>query len=147
MIRHKSSKSNHGQPSILQLLHLEIIPRRLVRRPKLEVIHRRIISPKEGLALRFLLVLPSLEDSANQNPLGPPLGIGLEDGIDGVGGCDVLGVEGAEYFGEEPADGGEHGGAAVGKFGATGPVYGDVVAETEGVELCLISWEKRSVRS
>ena len=135
MICHESSKSNHGQPSIFQLLHLEVIPGSLVSGPELEVVNRRIISSKERLALHFFLVLKGFEDSTNEKPLGPPLRIGLEDGIDGVGGGNVGRGEGSEYLREEPADSGKHGRATVGEFGTASPVNGKVITESQRVKL------------
>ena len=123
------------QTSVLELLQLEALLRLGIVGPDLEVIHGRFGAAQERLAVELGLVLPRLEHAAEDDELGPPLGIGLEDGIDGVGGGDVLGREGAEELGEDPADGRKHGGAAVGELGAAGPVDGDVVTEAEGIEL------------
>lgn len=135
MVGNKSSNSNHSKTSILELLN----PHRLlpfgVGGPKLEVVNGWFSLSQEGFAVHLCVVFPGFEDSAKNDELGPPLGIALKDGIDGVSGGDVLGVEDSEDLGEEPSDGGKHGGAAVGEFGSAGPVNGDVVTEAKRVEL------------
>lgn len=135
MIGYQTSDSNHSKASILELLHPHLLLLGGICRPKLKIIHSRRAVSQEGLAILLLLEFPSLEDSTDHDPLGPPLRVGLEDGIDGVGGGHILGVEGSEDLGEEPADGGKHGGTAVGEFGSTGPIDWDVVAEAEWVKL------------
>ena len=137
MVRNKSSNSNHGKTSILKFLGLELSTLFGVCRPKLKVVHRWLISSKEGLSLHFPLVLPSLKDTADKDPLGPPLRISLKNGIDWVGGGNVCGVEGSEDLWEEPSDSGEHGGAAVGEFSSAGPVSWDVVTKAKRVKLLL----------
>jgi hypothetical protein len=129
VVRNKSSNSNHGKTSILKFLQLKLLLLGGIGRPKLKVVNSWLSSSKEGLSLHFLLVLPSLKDTADNDPLGPPLRIGLKNGIDGVGGGNILGVEGSEDSWEEPSDGGKHGRAAIGEFGSAGPVGWDVVAE------------------
>ena len=76
--------------------------------------------------------------------MGPPLRIGLEDGIDGVGGGHVLGVERSEHLGEEPTNGCKHCRTAIGELGPACPVSWDVVAEVEGIELkiCIAKWSE-----
>lgn len=111
MVRNKSGNSNHGKTGILQFLQLKFLLLSGILRPKLKVVHSWLSSSKEGLSLHFLLVLPSLEDTADNDPLGPPLRISLKNGIDGISGGNVCGVESSEDSGEEPSDGCEHGGA------------------------------------
>lgn len=129
MVRNKSSNSNHGKTSILKFLQLKFLLLSGIFRPKLKVVHSWLSSSKEGLSLHFLLVLPSLEDTAENDKLSPPLGIGLKNGIDGISGGNICGVEGSEDLREEISDGGEHGRAAIGEFGSAGPVGWDVVTE------------------
>ena len=135
MVGHKSSESNHCKTSILEFLLFKISSALVVSGVKLEVVNSWLSSAKVGLSLKSLLVLVSLKDTAEEDKLGPPLGIGLHDSIDGIGGGDVSGVEGSENLGEEPTNGGEHGGAAVGEFGLAGPFGRDVVTEAKGIEL------------
>jgi len=141
----KPGNSNHSKTSILEFLRLHLLLLLGIRWPKLEVINSRLGTSQEGLSVHLLLVFPRFEDSADDDPLGPPLGRGLPDGIDGVKCGHIVGGEGSEDLGEEPSDGGEHGGAAVGEFGSAGPVGRDVVAEAEGVELRIN--KNNSVRS
>jgi len=133
VVRDKSSNSNHGKTSILKFLQLKLLLLSGILRPKLKVVNSWRSSSKEGLSRHFLVVLPRLEDTADNDKLTPPLRIGLKNGIDGISGGNVCGVEGSEDFGEEPSDGGEHGGAAIGEFGSTGPVGWDVVTEATRV--------------
>lgn len=135
MVGGKSGNSNHSKTSILELLNPHLLLLGGFGRPKLEVIDGWLGTSQEGLSFQFTLVFPGFEDTADQDPLGPPLGISLEDGIDGVSGGDVLGVEGSKDLGEDPSDSGKHGGAAVGEFGSAGPISGDVVTEAKGIEL------------
>ena len=129
MVRNKSSNTNHGKTSILQFLQLELLSLGCIGRPKFKVVHCWFIPSKEGLTLQFTLVLPSLKDTTDYHPLGPPLWIGLEDSIDGVGGGNICRVECSKELREEPSNGGEHGRTAIGKFSSAGPVCWDVVTE------------------
>lgn len=126
--------ADHGEAAVLELLELHLPALVLLLGVALEVVDDGLTLAGVGLALEGALVLDGFEGSAEDDELGPPLGVGLEDGGHGVGGGDVLGVEGAEGVGEEPADGGEHGGAAVGQLGLAGPLGGDPLGEVEGVE-------------
>ena len=144
MVGDQSSNSDHCKTSILQFLQLHLLLRFGIRRIKLEVINRRLGTSQEGLSVELCLVFPRFEDTTENDKLGPPLGIGLEDGIDGVGGGNVLGVEGSKHLGKEPANGGKHGGAAIGELGSASPVSGDVVTQAEGIKLsdCGVSKEE-----
>ena len=126
--------ADHGETAVLELLELHLPALVLLLGVALEVVDDGLSLAGVGLALEGAPVLDGLEGAAEDDELGPPLGVGLEDGGHGVGGGDVLGVEGAEGVGEEPADGGEHGGAAVGQLGLAGPLGGDPLGEVEGVE-------------
>jgi hypothetical protein len=106
-----------------------------IRRIKLEVINRRLGTSQEGFSLELCLVFPRFKDTTENDKLSPPLGIGLKNGIDRVGGGNILGVEGSEHLGPEPANGGKHGGTAIGQLGSTSPVSGDIFTQAEGIEL------------
>lgn len=144
--------ADHGEAAVLELLHLHLPALVLLLGVSLEVVDDGLALAGVGLALEGALVLDGFEGAAEDDELGPPLGVGLEDGGHGVGGGDVLGVEGAEGVGEEPADGGEHGGTAVGQLGLAGPLGGDPLGEVEGVEeltaglevdACACVWKSR----
>mmetsp|Transcript_4921 Transcript_4921/g.13949 ORF Transcript_4921/g.13949 Transcript_4921/m.13949 type:complete len:313 (-) Transcript_4921:184-1122(-) len=126
--------ADHGEAAVLELLELHLPALVLLLGVALEVVDDGLAVAGVGLALEGLLVLVGLEGAAEDDELGPPLGVGLHDGAHGVGRGDVLGVEGAEGVGEEPTDGGEHGRAAVGQLGLAGPLGGDPLGEVERVE-------------
>jgi hypothetical protein len=135
VIGDKSSNTNHGKASILKFLRPQLLLLLCVSWPKFKVVHRWLGTSQERLSVKFLVVFPTFEDSADDEELGPPLGIGLEDGVDGVGGGHILGVEGSEYLGEEPSNGGKHCRTAIGELGPASPVSRNVVTEVEWVKL------------
>ena len=138
MVGNPTGDSDHGKASVLELLHSQAFLGFGVDGPHFQVVNGRFGTAQEALSLHLLVVFPTLEDTADDDELGPPLRIGLEDGIDGVGGCDILGIEGSEHLREDPPDSSKHGGASVGEFGSTGPVSGNVVTEVKRVELYSI---------
>jgi hypothetical protein len=133
----QSGNTDHCKTTVLQFLRLHFLLRFGIRRIKLEVIHRRLSTAQEGLSVELRLVFISFEDTTEKDKLGPPLGISLEDGIDGVGGGNVLGVESSEHLGKEPANGGKHGGTAIRELGSACPVGGYIVTEAEGIKLSV----------
>ena len=134
MGRQEGGDADHGEAAVLELLHLHLPALVLFGGVALEVVDDGLPLAGVGLALQGLLVLVGLEGAAQDDELGPPLRVGLEDGGHGIGGRDVLRVEGAEGVGEEPADGGEHGRAAVGQLGLAGPLGRDPLGQVERVE-------------
>ena len=145
MVGDQSGNSDHCKTSILKFLQLHLLLRFGIRRIKLEVIHRRLGTSQEGLSVELCLVFPRFENTAQNDKLSPPLGIGLKDGIDGVGGGNVLGVEGSKHLGPEPANGSKHGGTAIRELSSASPVSGDIVTEAEGIKLsdvCGVSKEE-----
>lgn len=134
MGRQEGGDADHGEAAVLELLHLHLPALVLVGGVALEVVDDGLPLAGVGLALQGLLVLVGLEGAAQDDELGPPLRVGLEDGGHGIGRRDVLRVEGAEGVGEEPADGGEHGRAAVGQLGLAGPLGRDPLGQVERVE-------------
>jgi len=137
MTSEEGSHPDHRKTSVFQLTttheHLSVVIQLI---PDLEIINGGLVGfPGVGFSVEFGVVLPCLDGSAEDDELCPPLWIGLEDGVDGVGGGDVGGIEGSEILGPDPSDGGEHGGAAVGEFGLAGVFGGDPLVEFPGVVL------------
>ena len=89
----------------------------------------------EGFALQFGLVFDAFNDAAKENELGPPLGVGLQNGLDGVRGGHVLAIKGANELGPEPANVGQHGGTAIGEFGLAQKVGRDPLGQAHGIVL------------
>lgn len=109
------SKANHGKASILEFLHAHVLFLCGIQFiPLPEPIENGFSLSSEGLAIELLSVLVGLKDSADQKELCPPLGIGLQDGVNGVRGGHIVRLEGAHNLRPEPTHVGKHGGAAVG---------------------------------
>mmetsp|Transcript_24690 Transcript_24690/g.69306 ORF Transcript_24690/g.69306 Transcript_24690/m.69306 type:complete len:264 (-) Transcript_24690:85-876(-) len=141
--------SEHGQTSVLQLLHGHVL--------LLLVVHLLPVAGPvkggllvdlsgEGLAFHLSAVLDSLDDGAEHDELGPPLRIGLEEGVDWVGGVNRS-VEGSELLWEDPSDGGEHGGASVGQFSLSEVVDWRPLGQLEWVEHLASGLWSRSTES
>lgn len=86
MVGSEASNSKHSKTGVLKLLGLQVILCLGIIGPNLKVVNGRLAASQEGLAIELLLVFPCFEDSADNEELGPPLGISLHDGIDGVSG-------------------------------------------------------------
>ena len=125
---------DHCEAAVLKLPELHLPTPALVFGVGIHPIDDRLSVSSVRLTIEGRLVFKGLDGAAKDDELGPPLRVGLEDGGHGIGRRDVLRVEGAEGVGEEPADGGEHGRAAVGQFGLAGPLGRDPLGQVERVE-------------
>lgn len=131
--RQVRSETNHCKPSILQFLQLQFCASLLIIRPQSGPVQYRNISSSEALSLVGFVEFPCLSNSAQDDELGPPLGIGLNNGVDGIGGGDIVAVEGSVDLGPEPSNVGKHGRTGVGKLNLTGPLGGDVFSEAKRI--------------
>ena len=134
MSRDKGSESNHSETAILKLLgaHVVLILHAL---PQIQVVNGRFTLAREGLALQFRIVLDRFNDSTEEDKLGPPLWVGLQNGIDWVGGGNIVGLECSDEGREEPTNCGKHGGATVGKFSLAGVFNRNPFGQVQRVEL------------
>jgi hypothetical protein len=140
------SKANHGQASVLELLHAHVLLLRISQgSPSVGPVNGSGAVASVGLALELGPVLDALQDTAQKEELGPPLGVSLGDGLDGVGGGDVVGGKGPEEFGKEPADVGQHGRSAVAELGLAQKVDGGPLSQADRVELCAITSERATM--
>lgn len=126
VVGNKSSNANHCQASVLQFLRGQIFSGFFVSLcPALGPVKGGLLVnlAGEGLALHLTTVLDALDDGTENDELCPPLWIGLEECLDGVGGIDRS-IEGTNDLGEGPADGCQHGRTSVGQFSLTKMIDG-----------------------
>mmetsp|Transcript_5471 Transcript_5471/g.8049 ORF Transcript_5471/g.8049 Transcript_5471/m.8049 type:complete len:211 (+) Transcript_5471:2107-2739(+) len=131
--RQVRSETNHSKPSILQLLQLQFGATLLIIRPQSSPVQYRGFSSSEALSLVSFVEFPCLANSAQEDELGPPLGVGLHDGVDGIGGGDIVAFESSVDLGPEPSNVGKHGRTSVGKLDLTGPFGGNVFGEAKRI--------------
>lgn len=130
------SESNHGKASILQFLQAHrFLFGGIHLAPKLQVVNDWFSFTNVGLALFLATDLEVLNYSAEEEKLGPPLSVGLQNGINRISGGNIIALEGSKDLGPEPTNIGKHGGASVGEFSLASPVSRNPVGETHGIKL------------
>ena len=87
----------------------------------------------EGLSFDLSAVLDSLNDSAEDNELSPPLVVRLPEGLNRIGGVDRS-FEGP-VLREAPSDGGKHSRSSVGKLGLAEVIDRCPLSQFKGIEL------------
>ena len=151
LFKDQSDNAKHGQTSVLELLHTDLLLAGIIELAPLSgPVKEGITLSGEGLAaIQLGLVLGGLDRSAKDDELGPELRAGLHDGSDGVDGGDIVGREGSDIAGPQPANKGKHGNTAVGELGLDGKVSRDVLPQTSGVVLwacgCFLESERKMV--
>lgn len=134
--REVSGDSDHGQSCVLEFLHGHIF---LLCVRHLGPVARPVEAgllvdlAREGLAFHLSAVLDSLNDGAEDDELGPPLVVSLEEGLDGVGGLDGS-LEGPVLW-EGPSDNGKHCRSSVGEFGLSEEIDGCPLCQFKRIEL------------
>ena len=104
-------------PSVLKFLQAHVFLGLVVQSgPGVGVVNDSGSFAGVGLSFQFTLVLDGFDGTAENDELGPPLRIGIQDGLDGIRGGDIVAVEHVE-LGEDPSNSGEHGRSAVAEFG------------------------------
>jgi len=132
---HETSEANHGKTAVLKFLLVDLSSSCLIGGVAVAPVDAWLSGSTVRLALHLSPVLDSLNYRTEDDELSPPLRIGLHDGINWVSGSDIVGFEGSESGGPDPAYGGKHGRTSVGDLGLTCELRGYPVAEEERIKL------------
>ena len=134
---------DHCEAAVLKLPELHLPTPALVFGVGIHPIDDRLSVSSVRLTIEGRLVFKGLDGAAKDDELGPPLRIGLHNGVHSVSSSDVLRVEGSEVLGPAPSYDSEHGGAGIGEFGLPGPLGRHPLAQAPWIEL----WRRKQTRS
>ena len=135
----KASNAQHGKTSVLKLLQAHFLLLGVVQLvPLVGPVDDGGSLASVGLAFEFSAVFDSLDGTTENDELCPPLGIGLKDGVNGVGGGDIIAVKSSNKLRPGPSNGGQHSRAAIGELSLSEVLSRSPLRQTNGIELWVM---------